>query len=103
MLGVKICHTCKEDLPLTLYTTDNKTPDGLCIHCKRCYAEKRKNWLNAKPSRREKVKRDRRDYYQRGLRQNKFNSAIVAYVRIMAPAVYQRALDSIKRAEGESE
>ena len=36
MEETKICSRCKRELPLTMYTTNRSTKDGLQSHCRDC-------------------------------------------------------------------
>jgi hypothetical protein len=57
--GYKRCTMCKQILPLTEFSKNNKAKDGLCYYCRECNNKCKKEWYNNNP---DKVKEYSKKY-----------------------------------------
>ena len=46
ILNIKLCHTCKEEKPLSFFGKDMYSSDGLRHECKPCHNKKNKEWVS---------------------------------------------------------
>ena len=65
----KICVKCYKVLPISEFNTDNQSADGLSGYCKKCNAERAKEWREQNKDRAREYKRK---YRQRKKRKKLF-------------------------------
>ena len=58
--GTKVCSKCKRELPISEFSKNKATKDGLFCSCKKCESRRVRDYLKS-----EKGKRKRKEYYSR--------------------------------------
>lgn len=61
-MSKKQCSKCRDWLPLSQFSKNSQTPDGLAYYCRLCNAEKQREWKNDHP---EEVREAKADYLKR--------------------------------------